>query len=190
MRSEPASAQPFWVFGYGSLLWNPGFEFVESRLARLSGYRRAFCMSSIKYRGTPQRPGLVLALDRDDQGACTGLAYKVSETIAEATLAYLRERELISYAYEEMRLPLQFEDGGAVEAVCFVMRDAHPQYCGGLSLDEQADVIATAVGPNGPNSEYLMNTVQSLERLGLHDPDLTRLAAMVGERLQDQDPKS
>ena len=98
------------------------------------------------------------------------------------TLDYLRERELISYAYDEARLPVRLDGGGEVEAVTFVSNREHPQYRGGLSLDDQAEVIARAVGPRGPNSDYLLNTVASLEALGLHDPELHELAEMVRRR--------
>ena len=171
-----------WVFGYGSLIWEPGFDFVERRLATLEGYRRGFCMASIRYSGTPEAPGLVLALDREAAGACRGVAYRVSEPVAAVTLDYLRERELISYAYDEARLPVRLDGGGEVEAVTFVSNREHPQYRGGLSLDDQAEVIARAVGPRGPNSDYLLNTVASLEALGLHDPELHELAEMVRRR--------
>jgi cation transport protein ChaC len=174
--------EELWVFGYGSLIWRPGFDFVEKRLATLHGYHRAFCMASIRYRGTPEAPGLVLALDRFDGGSCAGVAYRVPAPGAEATLAYLRARELISYAYDETRLPVRLDGGGEVEAVAYVSNRAHPQYRGGLTLEQQAEVIARAVGPNGPNADYLLNTVESLEALGLHDPDLHRLAEMVRGR--------
>ncbi len=171
-----------WVFGYGSLIWEPGFDFDDRRVATLHGYRRAFCMRSIMYRGTPEAPGLVLALDRDPGGSCAGLAYHVAEAGAAATLAYLRERELVSYAYEEARLPVALAGGETVEALAYVSNPAHAQYCA-LSLEAQAEVIARAAGPKGPNADYLMRTVAGLEALGLHDPELVRLAAMVRSRL-------
>lgn len=177
-----AAGTGFWIFAYGSLIWEPGFDFDDRRVATLAGYRRAFCMRSIVYRGTPEAPGLVLALDRDAGGACTGLAYHVAEPGAAATLAYLRERELVSYAYEEARLPVTLDDGETVEALAYVSNPAHAQYCA-LELDAQAEVIARAVGPRGPNADYLMKTVAGLEALGLHDPELVRLAAMVRDRL-------
>jgi cation transport protein ChaC len=175
-------AADLWVFGYGSLIWQPGFDFVERRLATLAGYRRAFCMASIRYRGTPEAPGLVLALDRADGGSCVGVAYRVAAHGADGVIGYLRERELISYAYDEVRLPVRLDGGAEVEALAFVSNRAHPQYRGGLSLDEQAEVIARAVGPRGPNADYLLNTVESLEALGLHDADLHRLAELVRGR--------
>jgi cation transport protein ChaC len=173
-----------WVFGYGSLIWHPGFDFIDKRPACLTGYRRAFCMSSVHYRGTPERPGLVLALDRDSAGACHGVAYRVAPEAAAATIAYLRERELVSYAYQEARLPITLAgQAAAIEAVTYVMNRDHPQYRGDLSLADQADVIAAAVGPRGPNADYLMNTVESLAALGLEDADLVSLADLVRARL-------
>lgn len=174
--------EEFWVFGYGSLIWNPGFEFVERRLARIDGYRRAFCMASFHYRGTPEAPGLVLALDANSDGSCEGVAYRVAGPKAQATLDYLRERELVSYAYDEHFLPIEIDDGQKVEAVCYVINRAHPQYRGGLTLEQQAEVISLAVGPRGPNVEYLYNTVESLAALGLDDPELSRLAELVRNR--------
>ena len=174
-------ADGFWVFGYGSLVWHPGFAFDDKRVAVLHGWRRAFCMSSIMYRGTPEAPGLVLALDRDAGGHCLGVAYHVPPDAAEATLAYLRERELVSYASDETHVRLD-AGGEVVEALAYVSNPAHPQYRGGLSLEEQAEVIARAHGPRGPNADYLLNTVESLEALGLHDPDLVRLAGLVRGR--------
>jgi len=171
------------VFGYGSLIWHPGFDFADKRLATLEGYHRSFCMASVRYRGTPDAPGLVLALDTLPAGRCLGVAYRVPAASAAATLEYLRARELISYAYREAWLPIRLEGGhdGAVEveAVTYVIDRAHAQYRGGLSLEDQAGVIARAVGPRGPNADYLMNTVESLQALGLHDAELVRLAEMV-----------
>ena len=169
----------FWVFGYGSLIWQPGFDFVDKRRATLTGYQRAFCMTSIVYRGTPENPGLVLALDQRDGHSCTGVAYRVPPKGATETLAYLRARELVSDAYNEARVSLSLDDGRLVEALAYVSNPAHAQYCGGLSLQSQAEVIAHAVGPRGPNADYLLNTVESLDALGLHDPDLVVLAEMV-----------
>jgi cation transport protein ChaC len=176
-------AAGLWVFGYGSLIWHPGFDFDEKLVAVLHGYRRAFCMTSIVYRGTPDTPGLVLALDEDPGAHCTGIAYHVPAPSAAATHAYLRERELVSYAYDEAEVPLALADGRAVAAIAYVSNPAHPQYRGGLSLEAQAEVIARARGPRGPNADYLLNTVESLEALGLHDPDLVHLADLVRAHL-------
>lgn len=172
-------ATELWVFGYGSLIWHPGFAFDDKRVAVLAGYRRAFCMTSIHYRGTPDRPGLVLALDADPAGHCAGIAYHVPPAAAESTHAYLREREMVSYAYDEATVPLALADGGRIEAITYVSNPRHPQYAGGLSLEAQAEVISRAAGPRGTNADYLLNTVESLQALGLEDPDLLTLADMV-----------
>jgi len=164
-----------WVFGYGSLLWNPGFEVAESVVATLPGYARSFCMRSIHHRGTETDPGLVLALDMDAGAACEGLALRVAEGHEAATLAYLRERELISSAYLEKMLVLHLQDGRDVTAVVYVIDESHVQYCGGMPLEEQAQIIARAVGGRGPNTEYLYNTATHLNEVGLHDPALAWL---------------
>ena len=170
-----------WVFGYGSLVWNPGFETVESVIARLPGYRRSFCMRSVHHRGTPEVPGLVLALDRAPDAACSGLALRAAPERAEAVLAYLRERELVSAAYHETWLELDLDDGRTVEAVTYVVDPDHAQYCRDLDLEEQAQIIARAQGGRGPNSEYLINTEEHLRALGLGDGDLDWLVRRVRE---------
>ena len=170
---------PMWVFGYGSLLWNPGFDYTERVLATLPGYARSFCMRSIHHRGTDEHPGLVLALDEGEGAECQGLALRVAPEIKAGVLDYLRERELISSAYIERELPLNLADGRQVTAVCYVVDTDHVQYCGGLALEEQARIIAGAVGGRGPNTEYLYNTADHLTELGIADPDLTWLAEKV-----------
>ncbi len=171
--------QDLWVFGYGSLMWNPGFPHVETRLATLPGFARSFCMRSIHHRGTVENPGLVLALDPHEGAACHGLAFRVAPDAHAPTLAALRERELVSSAYVERRLTLDLHDGRRVEAVCYIIDTEHVQYCGGLPLDEQATIIARAVGGMGPNNEYLYNTARHLEELGIEDADLSWLARVV-----------
>lgn len=168
-----------WVFGYGSLLWHPGFAHVETVLARLPDYRRSFCMWSIHHRGTPERPGLVLALDAAPGAHCDGLAFRVPAGAADETLSYLRVRELISSAYVEKRLAVELADDRRIDAVTYVIDPDHAQYCGGLSFEEQARIIARAVGGRGPNPDYLFNTARHLADLGIEDADLTRLAGVV-----------
>jgi cation transport protein ChaC len=168
-----------WVFGYGSLLWNPGFHVAQTRVARLHDWHRSFCMSSIHHRGTREAPGLVLALDHAPGAVCHGIAFRVAADHAEATLGYLRERELISSAYVETRQEVEFADGGRQgEVLTYVIDPAHEQYCT-LSLEEQARIIAHAVGGRGPNDEYLANTASHLHDLGLPDPDLDWLVTRV-----------
>lgn len=168
-----------WVFGYASLLWNPGFPVARHAVATLPGWHRSFCMYSIHHRGTQDHPGLVLALDATEGGACSGQALLVEPGTEDETLAYLRERELISSAYLEKNLPVTLDTGEVVEAVTYVIDRDHVQYCGHLTLEEQARIIATAVGGRGPNTEYLYNTARHLAELGLPDHDLDWLTERV-----------
>lgn len=170
-----------WVFGYGSLLWNPGFPVARREVAVLHGYARSFCMSSVHHRGTEDHPGLVLALDAVEGADCKGLALAVEPGHEEQTLAELRERELISSAYVERNLEVELHDGRSVTAVTYVIDPHHVQYCGDLSLEQQAQIIAHAVGGRGPNTEYLYNTAAHLTEIGLHDSDLDWLAGRVRE---------
>ncbi|WP_170524952.1 gamma-glutamylcyclotransferase [Ruegeria arenilitoris] len=168
-----------WVFGYGSLLWNPGFPVARREQATLHGYARSFCMRSIHHRGTEENPGLVLALDEHPDAHCKGLALAVEPGHEERTIEELRERELISSAYVEKMLDVHLDSGQTVSAVTYVIDPDHVQYCGGLPLEEQAQIIARAVGGRGPNPEYLYNTAEHLSEIGLHDPDLEWLAQRV-----------
>ncbi len=167
-----------WVFGYASLLWNPGFPVAEKVQARLHGYTRSFCMYSIHHRGTEAAPGLVLALDEQEGAMCDGLALRAAPGSEAETLAYLRERELISSAYLEKRLDLSLTDGRRVEAVAYVIDPHHVQYCH-LPLEEQARIIARARGGRGPNTEYLYNTAAHLDEIGVPDADLQWLVREV-----------
>ena len=171
--------RPLWVFGYGSLVWNPGFAWSSRRLAVLEGFRRSFCMLSIHHRGTEERPGLVLALDAAEGAECHGVAFEIAPQIAEETLEYLRARELISAAYLEKSHPLVLDDGRRVEAVVYVIDRQHWQYCGALTLEDQARRIAGAVGGRGANSDYLHQTAAHLAALGLPDAELEWLSDRV-----------
>ena len=173
------SPPDLWVFGYGSLMWNPGFAHSERVLARLRDYSRSFCMRSIHHRGTPEAPGLVLALDAHPGAGCEGAAFRVPGPEAGAVRAYLRERELISSAYLERELPLRLVDGREVSALAFVVDRDHVQYCGGLPLEEQAAIIARSRGGRGPNDEYLFNTAAHLADLGIADEELSWLSRRV-----------
>lgn len=168
-----------WVFGYGSLLWNPGFPVARSTRATLKDYARSFCMSSIHHRGTEEKPGLVLALDEQQGAHCKGLALAVEAGHEDRTLDELRERELISSAYVERMLDVHLEGGEVVNAVTYVIDPHHVQYCGGMPLVDQANIIAHAIGGRGPNTEYLYNTAEHLAEIGLRDPDLEWLAQRV-----------
>jgi len=179
MLQDIDTGKPLWVFGYGSLIWQPDFPVAERAIARLHGWHRAFCMRSIHHRGTVARPGLVLALDAAEGAHCDGVAFRAAPGSEAETLAALRERELVSSAYEERLLPLACRDGRSLTALAYVIDAAHGQYCGCLPLEEQAAIIARAVGGRGPNTEYLWNTARHLADLGLADADLDWLAARV-----------
>lgn len=167
-----------WVFGYGSLLWNPGFAPAEAVTARLDGYHRSFCMLSVHHRGSEAEPGLVLALDAAAGGQCTGVALRVEAAEEAAVLAALRERELVSSAYVERQVPLVLSDGRRIEALAYVVDPGHRQYCR-FPLDRQAEMIARATGGRGPNADYLFNTAAHLAGLGIEDADMDWLVERV-----------
>ncbi len=171
--------ETLWVFGYGSLIWNPEFPVAEARVARASGWHRSFCMRSIHHRGSVAEPGLVLALDAAADAVCDGVAFRVEPGAEDDTVSLLRARELISSAYLEARLRVALDDGRRVDALCYVIDRAHEQYCGGLSLEEQAQIIAMAHGGRGPNREYLWATAAHLQELGIADPELAWLSDRV-----------
>ena len=164
-----------WVFGYGSLLWNPGFTPVDTQRAVLKGFHRSFCMLSIHHRGSEEEPGLVLALDAQEGGQCTGVALRAAEDEADDVLRMLRERELISSAYYEAHVPLTLDDGRGIEALAYVVDPEHRQYVQ-YDLERQAQMIARAVGGRGPNTEYLFNTQSHLASLNIRDDDMAWLA--------------
>lgn len=166
-----------WVFGYGSLIWDPGFPVAERRIGRVTGWHRSFCMRSIHHRGTVAAPGLVLALDRAADGLCQGLAFRVAPGAEAATVAALRERELVSSAYLETELAVETA-AGRIRALTYVIDPDHAQYCH-LDLEEQAQIIARATGGRGANRDYLWSTAAHLAELGIADPDLEWLAARV-----------
>lgn len=172
--------QEVWIFGYGSLIWDPGFQPAEQVLARASGYRRSFCMRSVHHRGTKDENGLVLALDAIADAVCDGVAFRPQPDQVEDVLAQTRARELISSAYVEVAFPLALADGRNISAIAYVIDPDHVQYCQ-LDLGEQARIIARAVGGRGPNWEYLYNTAQHLRELGIADPELEDLATAVRE---------
>jgi cation transport protein ChaC len=174
---DPKGADDLWVFGYGSLLWNPGFIFVEARPARLIGHHRALCVYSHRYRGSPDRPGLVLGLDRG--GSCHGLAYRVAAEEAATVQAYLREREMVNGVYLEDFRRVRLQDGSAVMALSYVADRRHRQYAGHLDRDARLALVRQGVGLAGPNVDYVLNTAERLRDLGVRDPELEWFAAQL-----------
>lgn len=172
----------FWVFGYGSLMWNPGFEFLERSQALVYGYRRSLCVHSWVHRGTQQKPGLVLGLDRG--GSCRGMAFRIAPDQWDETIDYLRERELVTNVYLERCLPLQLADGRSSKAVAYVVDRAHTQYAGGLDAIAAAHVVHGAEGRSGPNDAYVFNTLAHLREMGIRDHWLEQVVGEV-ERLRN-----
>lgn len=169
--------QGFWVFGYGSLMWNPGFVYEEACTARLFGWRRSMCILSTHYRGVPGAPGLVLGLDRG--GSCRGLAFRVAEENAEKTRAFLHEREMLGNVYIPREGVLRLDDGRRVPGSFYTARRTSPFYAGALSPEQAAVLIRRGVGSRGTSRDYLASTVAQLERLSVVDGALARLLCLV-----------
>jgi cation transport protein ChaC len=168
-----------WVFGYGSLIWRPGFEFVERVPARLIGEHRALCVYSFVHRGTPEKPGLVLGLDRG--GACRGIAFRVAENNRAATVEYLRAREQVTSVYREVKRSvwLDNEPRQRISALAYVVDRGHVQYAGRLSLADQLRHVQQGHGQSGVNRDYVLATVKAIEAEGFRDQQLHRLATML-----------
>ncbi|SDQ33690.1 gamma-glutamylcyclotransferase [Pseudovibrio sp. Tun.PSC04-5.I4] len=167
-----------WVFGYGSLIWNPGFDPMEQVPARLEGWQRRFCLCSLRYRGTFEKHGLVLALDASPDSYCDGVALAIPRDKQEEVLKDLRARELFNPAYYEIITTLSLRDGRKVDALTYVVNRTHEQY-GQFEPEEEAQIISTAAGERGPNCDYLWNTADHLRELGLADPNLDWLSDRV-----------
>ncbi|QRM56754.1 gamma-glutamylcyclotransferase [Sinorhizobium sp. BG8] len=157
----------FWVFGYGSLMWNPGFEFEERQQAHLYGFRRSLCVRSWVHRGTQESPGLVLGLDRG--GSCRGMAFRVLPERSAAVVDYLRERELVTHVYKERNLLASLADGRRVTAVTYVIDREHQQYAGSLGIEEAAETVSRATGRSGANIDYVTSTLDHLREMGIRD---------------------
>ena len=170
-----AESGDLWVFGYGSLMWRPGFPFLERRHAHLHGYHRALCVYSHVHRGTPERPGLVLGLDRG--GRCHGVAFRVAPEEAAETVQYLREREQVTAVYVERRLPVLLAGGETVAALAYVVDRGHPQYAGRLPQEDSLRLVRQGVGVSGANPDYVRSTHRHLLEMGVTDPVLAQLAA-------------
>jgi glutathione-specific gamma-glutamylcyclotransferase len=183
-------AGDLWVFGYGSLMWHPGFAHVERVPARLVGLHRALCVYSFVHRGTPERPGLVLGLDRG--GMCRGIAYRVAAAKRAATIAYLRGREQVTTVYLETMRQIELEDDARrrVRALCYIIDRSHVQYAGRLTLAESLHYVRQGHGSSGPNRDYVLETVQALEALGYRESDLHLLAEQLQSGIRRQESAS
>ena len=177
--ASPASEGDLWVFGYGSLMWRPGFDFIEQQPARLIGEHRALCVYSVDHRGTPERPGLVLGLDRG--GACRGIAFRVAPDKRDDTIAYLREREQSTHVYREVHRSVWLADDARrrVSALVYVVDRSHTQYAGRLTLPEQLHYVQQGHGRSGHNRDYVLSTVKAIEAEGFRDAQLHQLSLML-----------
>jgi cation transport protein ChaC len=182
MRSHPAPFLPTQLFAYGSLIWKPDMEFVGEQIGDASGWHRSFCFRMPRFRGTSERPGLMMALDRG--GRCRGVLFQLPDAHLEKQLDRLFRREFTAKPANSMPRWIKVAAAsGPVPALAFVMNRASPFYTGRLSLDAVADVLANACGHWGSGAEYLLNTVQHLEARGIHDANLWRLQKLVAEKI-------
>jgi glutathione-specific gamma-glutamylcyclotransferase len=166
-----------WVFGYGSLIWRPGFNFIHSEPARLEGWHRSLCVLSHRYRGTADCLGLVFGLDKG--GVCNGLAFEVAETEWPGTYAYLRERELITHIYQEVTLPVALSDGRSIDAITYVVDRDHEQYAGPMQVEDTLAYVRQGHGEAGSCVDYVKNTAEHLHALGIPDPDLDMIVRLL-----------
>jgi cation transport protein ChaC len=178
----PAAPRDVWVFAYGSLIWNPAFHFIEQRVGTVHGFHRRFCLWTHLGRGSPDVPGLMLALEPG--GSCRGVAYRIAPAAVACELEILWKREMLGRAYQPRWVAVR-TDRGVVRALAFTMNRAYERYAGRLSEDVVAATIAAAAGQLGACSEYLYNTVAHLEALGIRDRPLTRLRDRVAAATPD-----
>ena len=169
-------SEDLWVFGYGSLIWRPGFDYLDRAPANIIGMHRSLCVYSFDHRGTPEQPGLVLGLDFG--GACRGIAYRVAAKKRADTLTYLREREQTTAVYRELVRGVWLEGmpERRIEALCYAVDRGHAQYAGRLSHERQLQIVRQAHGRSGNNRDYVVETVKALEELNIIDHDLHLLA--------------
>lgn len=167
----------FWVFGYGSLMWNPEFDYLRSETACLNDFHRCLCLWSVEYRGTPEQPGLVMGLDSG--GSCMGRAFLISENNAPEIIAQLNEREMITGAYRSSMESIHLSTGEQVDGVCLVVRHDHPQYAPRLDQKVIVDMVKNAHGQRGSNREYVLNTVSHLREMGMVDDALDHIGRLL-----------
>jgi cation transport protein ChaC len=167
------SSEDLWVFGYGSLMWRPGFDFREKHIAHVQNFHRSLCILSHVHRGTVEKPGLVLGLDRG--GSCTGISFRVDAHLRDETLSYLRAREQATNVYIETWLPVQMNGQSDVSALTYIVNTSHHQYCGTLSEQEKIELIRDGHGISGANPDYVRSTYLHLKKMGIEDAEMARL---------------
>ena len=174
-HSETTSTH--WVFGYGSLIWNPGFAFVSAQQGLLRGAHRSLSIVSHHHRGTVERPGLVFGLTRG--GSCRGMVFEVADADWPAVYAYLQEREQVTSVYRDVMRPVHLANGQLVSALAFLVDERHEQFAGQLSVDQQLAMVRTGVGRSGRNVDYVLNTARHLGELGIRDRQLMAFAQLL-----------
>jgi glutathione-specific gamma-glutamylcyclotransferase len=177
---QPVDTGTHWVFGYGSLIWNPGFAFLSSQQGLLRGAHRSLSIVSHHHRGTVDRPGLVFGLVRG--GSCRGMAFEVADEQWQAVRAYLEEREQVTAVYRDVMRPVRLADRRTVSALAFIVDEKHSQFAGRLSLEQQLVMVERGVGLSGRNIDYVLNTARHLRDLGIRDRQLMALADLLQQR--------
>jgi len=176
---------PLWIFAYGSLMWNPGLAFVAKRVGTIYGFHRSFCLWSRINRGTPERPGLVLGLDRG--GRCTGVAYRIPERVAEQELRLLWRREMLLGSYAP-RWVLVTHGARTLRALAFVVHRERSGYAGRLAAETIVERLVQARGKIGTGIDYLRQTIDGLAAIGIRDPNLMHLDGLIRARLGEDEP--
>ena len=166
-----------WVFGYGSLIWNPGFAHVSAQQGLLKGAHRSLSIVSHHHRGTVEQPGLVFGLTRG--GSCRGMVFEVADADWPQVYAYLQEREQVTSVYRDVMRPVHLADGRTIGALAFLVDETHPQYAGRLSTEDQVRLVRQGVGESGRNLEYVLETASHLRELGIRDRQLMALADLL-----------
>jgi cation transport protein ChaC len=182
LTTRPAG--PFWLFGYGSLIWKPETAFIEMRTAVARGWHRRFCLGwDERFRGNPAQPAVMMVLDRG--GTCKGAAFRLLEQDLEAELHKLirREQSQVPASFPWRWIEVGTEDG-PLKVMTFAMDRRSPRYVAGLTEEQLVDVLATAHGFRGSMAEYLFSTVSKLEEMSIHDRTLWRLQERVAERIE------
>ncbi len=177
--TDLANTTTHWVFGYGSLIWNPGFPHVSAQQGLLRGAHRSLSIVSHHHRGTVERPGLVFGLTRG--GSCRGMVFEVAAGEWPAVYAYLQEREQVTSVYRDVMRPVRLADGRTVSALAFLVDERHEQFAGHLELDQQLAMVRAGVGLSGRNVDYVLNTARHLRELGIRDRQLMALAALLAD---------
>ena len=179
-RGERRVGTPIWIFGYGSLMWDPRFPYIDVEPALLRGYHRALCIYSRVHRGTFEHPGLVLGLDRG--GSCRGRAFRVEGSQARSVIGYLDERELVAYAYKRVKVTIELPSRSAT-AFTYIADRKHSQYAGELGIERCVEMVAQGVGLSGTCYGYLENTVRHLRELGIEDALLNDILARLHQTM-------